>query len=152
MINVCPSCGRENVTSKHMTWCQAPKMVDTFQRSVNILLSWMSTTLIERGVIHMIRDYLLAQDTKTMTECTKAYQTHLVTLAESQDRLGWDYFVESRISREFLPVIEQSLSARKSQQTATNWCQKLVGHLLQITHKQWVFRNSQVHKKFQGCT
>ena len=100
----------------------------------------------------MIRNYLLAQDIKTMIECTKTYQTHLVTLAESQDRLGWDCFVEGRISTVFLQVTKQSLSAGKSQQTATNWCQKLVGHLLQITHKQWVFRNSQVHQKFQGCT
>ena len=100
----------------------------------------------------MIRDYLLGQDNKTMKECTKSYQTQLITLAELQDRLGWDCFVEGRISRVFLQVIKASLSARESQQTAKNWCQKLVGSLLQITHKQWVFRNSQVHKKFQGCT
>ena len=146
VINVCPSCGQENETSKHVTRCQAPKMVEIFKRSINTLLSWTSTTLIEISVIHMIRDYLLGQDNKRMQECTQVYQTRLINLAESQDRLGWDCFVEGRISRVFLRVVEASLSASGSQQTSTNWCQKLVGHLLQITHKQWIFRNSQVHK------
>ena len=64
------------------------------QHSVAELVAWMSTTPVSKALIRMVRDYLLAQDTKRMVDCVPTHTPDLLTLAEIQDRLGWDNFVE----------------------------------------------------------
>lgn len=71
-----------------------------------------------------------------------------------QDRLGWDNFVEGRISKVLLQVVSDSFDTSGSRSSPEAWCRKLICQLLQITHSQWIFRNSNVHlkKKLDGLT
>ena len=101
----------------------------------------------------MIEKYLLAQDTFTWTECLRGHSPLLSMLAEVQDKLGWDNFVAGRISNVFLEAVAPYLSNPRSCLTPAKWCQTLQSKLLQMTHKQWIFRNAHVHyKKLDGLT
>ena len=124
------------------------------KHSIDEIITWMSTSRVEAVFTTTVRKYLLGQDTCTMTECLGGGgSTILASAVDSQDRLGWDCFVEGRISKVFLEVVKPTLSDRCSRTTPERWCRTFIGKLLQLTHKQWLFRNSHVHyKKLEGLT
>jgi len=151
--NVCPSCGQNDEGSKHITRCQEEGRQQMLKHSVKELDDWMITTPVDAHLRTMITRFLLAQDSKTMKECVSGQSTILHTLAEVHDRLGWDNFVEGRISVLFLEAVKPELAGRLSRLTPERWCRTLVSKLLQLTHKQWLFRNSHVHyNKLEGLT
>ena len=113
----------------------------------------MVKTKVDSGLIEMVKTYLLAQDSRPMQDCVRGHSPTLTTLAISQDKLGWDCFIEGRISKLFLEAVTPALAARSRYLTPERWCRTLIGKLLQLTHKQWLFRNSHVHyKKLEGMT
>ena len=121
--------------------------------TVNHLTQWIVGTGVGSSMATMIRDYLLAQDTKTMVSCTPANEPALVEIATAQDILGWDSFVEGRITTNFLTAVKPALTGRRRRLKPKRWCQQFISKLLQITHKQWLYRNSDVHyKKLEGMT
>ena len=122
--------------------------------SVDDITSWMAKTRMEVPFTATVRAYLLGQDSCTMKECLAAGSSTILSAAvESQDQLGWDCFVEGRISKVFLEVVANSWSGRRVRQMPERWCRIFIGKLLQLTHKQWLFRNSHVHyKKLDGLT
>ena len=68
-------------------------------------------------LVDIIESYLLAQDTEIMTSgCINYTNLQYALLAEVQDRLGWDSFVEDRISTLFLEMVRPFLvhSCRRS--------------------------------------
>jgi hypothetical protein len=68
-------------------------------------------------------------------------------LSRIQDELGWDCFLEGRIPIKLIEVVKTSLSSRCS---ITKWGVSLIKAILSITHKQWLFRNADIHQKFDG--
>ena len=86
--NVCPSCGRTDESSKHITRCTDPGRRAMIKHSVIELTQWMSSTCVDRNLVSMVRKYLLAQASKTMMDCLSGDSTILATAAASQDRLG----------------------------------------------------------------
>ena len=78
----------------------------------------------------------------------------LESLAEVQDRLGWDNFIEGRISKVFLSYVQPSLSGqRRKCLSPQSWGTTFITHIISLTHKQGLFRNSHVNfKKLDGLT
>ena len=68
-------------------------------------------------------------------------------LAEMQDILGFQNLVEGRISFLYLTMRQWDITRRKLGKHAAHWCNGLILHLLQITHRQWSYRNQTVHYK-----
>ena len=102
----CPSCGKPGDTSTHVTRCEDPARVITFDRSVDALASWMEENKTEPNLLSMITTYLKERDNKmmqsvatTMQTCIPSYfgRERLAVLAQSQDRLGWDCMLKGRI-------------------------------------------------------
>ena len=121
--------------------------------SVTELDKWMASTHTNPHFRSMIRKYLLAQSSSTMVDCLNHHDPLLHTHASVQDRLGWDNFIEGRICTVFLTYITQELGGRRRCLRPARWCMLFVKQLLQLTHKQWLFRNSHVHyKKLDGLT
>ena len=98
--------------------------------------------------------YLLAQDTMQMKDCLSPTAPPILhTLASIQDRLGWDNFVGGRISTVFMAAVKPQLSSGKYKRSPEKWSATLSKKLLELTHKQWLFRNSHVHyEKSEGLT
>ena len=123
------------------------------KNSIDDLVRWMCTTPVEHNLVHMIEKYLLAQDTLTWSDCLRGNSPLLSVLADVQDKLGWDNFVAGRLSTVFLEAVSPYFTDPKARMNPTKWCQTLQSKLLQLTHKQWLFRNAHVHyKKLDGLT
>ena len=74
-------------------------------------------------------------------------------LAEVHNKLGWDDFVEGRISKLFMEVEKAGLDSHCSGMTSERWCTTLDSKLLQLTHKQWLFLNLHVYSnKLDGIS
>ena len=74
-------------------------------------------------------------------------------LAEEQDRLGWDNFVEGRIGKAFIRLVDSLMMdvTSRSRMSTIHWGKQLVTFLLQVIHSQWLVRNLHVHhKKLEG--
>ena len=123
------------------------------QLSVRTLTTWMTDTGVDVILIDMVEEYLLAQDSKRMVDCLHVENTSYQLLAESTDRLRWDSFVEGRISTVWLEVVKPQLLAGNTYLSPQRWGRQFIEQLLQLTHKQWIFRNSRLHyKKLDGLT
>ena len=61
------------------------------------------------------------------------------------DALGYVNMVEGRIPKLFLTARQQDISRRKLRKHAGHWCNGLILRLLQITHRQWTYRNGSIH-------
>ena len=152
--DVCPSCGKRGESVKHITRCQEEGRIVMLRASVKDLVDWLYEKDTHAQLVGMIEDYLLAQDGKTMLQCCRRRRYEV--LARTHDKLGWDNFLEGRISKLFLEAYRMdaedddgSISPYKVQA----WGRGLMEKLIRITHGQWIFRNSHVHfKKLEGLT
>ena len=75
-------------------------------------------------------------------------------LAIYHDKLGWDNFVEGRILVLYVDMMRYHYYVNPSRyKTAEWWAKGLIRRLLGITHRQWLYRNANVHiKKRDGKT
>ena len=97
----------------------------------------------------MLDEYMSAQGTKTLSSCISSKHSKYVLLAEVQDKMGWDNFVEGRISTLWLDTIAPFLK-QASRKSIHQWGKLFIDSLLSLTHKQWIFQNSKVHFKTDG--
>jgi hypothetical protein len=66
-------------------------------------------------------------------------------LARFHDRLGWDNFVEGRVSKLWLEVREAEIAVYNIRTTAESWTRRLIRRLLELTYRQWIYRNVMIH-------
>ncbi len=74
----------------------------------------METTPADAYLTHIVQTCLLAQDTKVMMDCMTIHSGNFLDLTDVQDRLGWDNFVEGRISKLFLSYVQSSIWVSES--------------------------------------
>ncbi len=109
----------------------------------------MNNTNITSKLADMIETYLLNQGWQTMAECTKPDSTYL-HLAISIDKLGWDCFVEGCIPISLINVIKPIFCCCTSRGSVKIWVTKFIKGLIGLTHKQWLYRNNNVHYVSEG--
>ena len=78
-----------------------------------------------------------------------SFGSKYLPLARIQDELGWDCFPEGRIPIALLKAVAPALPHRRS---ITKWGISFIKSLLSVTHRQWLFRNADVHHCFDGLT
>ncbi|EJK74979.1 hypothetical protein THAOC_03312, partial [Thalassiosira oceanica] len=71
-------------------------------------------------------------------------------LATAHDLLGWKNFVDGRIHKKFVEIQEEFIVSRPSNQqrsrkSSAKWASGLVDMIIRITHRQWLYRNEQLH-------
>jgi hypothetical protein len=74
----------------------------------------------------------------------------LSKLAEEQDLIGWDFFMEGKLSSRFRDIQLDYLLETPSMMTAFDWTSHFISHLLHITHGQWIYRNISRHHHIYG--
>ena len=159
LVDKCPSCGKPGDTSTHVTRCEDPARVITFDRSVDALALWMKEAETEPNLMTMVITYLKEMDEKTMRSVVDTMDVRLPTyftrerlnnLAKAQDILGWDCMLEGRIPKLFVLHQRSHLAHVQTRMTAKRWAKTLITKLLQMTHKQWLLRNAKIHIKRKG--
>jgi hypothetical protein len=103
----------------------------------------MQSTLQHQGVLQMVEDYLLSRNEKWMQDCTRVEEAGLHLLAIVSNRLHWDCFLEGCIAREWIVFVTPLLQGTRIRPVM--WGKTLITKLLNITHKQWLYRNSHMH-------
>ena len=71
-------------------------------------------------------------------------------LARYHDKLGWDNFLEGRFCTLYVELHRRHLRTASRWNLAESWAKELAVKLLQITHRQWLYRNATVHFTSEG--
>ena len=60
--------------------------------------------------------------------------------------------MEGRITALWLEYREEDIAAHNLKSSAASWGKGFICKLLELTHSQWVYRNTEVHHKVEGMT
>ncbi len=138
-------------TSKHLTQCKHVGRVQLFRESTQEVVTCLENANKDPILIDIIESYLHGQGTVTMESCVPLQSSYL-QMSQSQDRLGWDCFVEGCISVLLLECIHPLFVQWTPQKSLEKWGAQFLKTLLNLTHKQWIFWNADVHYKIDGLT
>ena len=144
--NICPACGKRGESVAHITVCKNKDRTSLYNSSVDDLNRWMSTNETDPTLHRIVVAYLRGRGSKDFSDLTNAQdhsKYHL--LAEYQDRLGWQNFIEGRFTSYLVHIQREYLRASSTWRTAESWASGLMDQLLRITHRQWLHRNARVH-------
>ena len=92
----------------------------------------------------MIEVYLLGQGQRSMEDITHIHSRFL-PVATAINNLGWDCFVEGQIPYLFIKTVQPMLRRYNPKGSVDLWGSKFMKSLISITHKQWLYRNSNIH-------
>ena len=70
-------------------------------------------------------------------------------MATLQDVIGWDAFLEGRVSVEFYALQQSHMVGADSMLSARDWMVHLIHKLLHTAHLQWIW-NTSVHDQQHG--
>jgi hypothetical protein len=129
-----------------MLHCQNSDRAALFASSINTLVEWLHKQQTDFELILLIKQYLLARGDRTMLSFCLPNSVYC-QLAHLHDQIGYDNFLEGWICKLFRSMRQWDISNRKLRKHAGHWCNGLVLHLLQITHRQWTYRCQTVHYK-----
>jgi hypothetical protein len=110
------------------------------------ILQWIEDQKTGLDLVVVIRSYLLARVTKSAISFLHP-NSSLRMAARLHNHLGWHNFVEGRICALWVEMRAQEIHTRGLQKGADFWERVLMQHLLQLTHRQWLYCNATVHMK-----
>jgi hypothetical protein len=150
VVDRCPNCGDSPEKANHMLHCRSSDRVAVFTSSVMKLSEWLHKQQTDFELNLLIKDYLLARGDRTLLSFCGPNSIYR-QLAHHHDQLGYDNFLEGRISKLFCSMRQLDISRRGLRKNAGHWCNGLVLHLLQITHRQWTYRCQTVNNSTRSC-
>ena len=120
-------------------------------QSIEGIMDILSDANVDQHLSDIIEAYLLAQGHRAMKDCIPllSLYNHVATAI---DNLGWDYFVEGRIPYVLIDTVKLMLRRYIPKGSVKLWGARFIKSLLSITHKQWLYRNSDVHHVIDGLS
>ena len=148
----CPSCGQPNEDMSHVTRCQEEGRAQMRTESAHVVAQWLLDTHMDEELVEGLMDYIIAGGTKQLVELLDDDSEYL-DYAREHDQLGWDCFLEGRISSSLLEIQRDCLHRSGAYMTIGKWSKQFIHHMLCVTHRQWTYRNARTHlKKVEGRT
>jgi hypothetical protein len=129
----------------HICRCRDPGCDSMFQVTVQDLCLWLENTLGERYISATIKMYHLAHGETLMIDCIHGVNPDLMAVARESDLLGWDSFLEGRITSLWLSMVLPMLRKSLHSLLPPSWGRQLINKLHNIVHKQWIYRNTCTH-------
>ncbi len=148
IVNKCPQCELKHENLKHLTRCRDPRQTKKINQDHH---GRMDKANVASELIDKIETYLLNQGRRTMVDCTLP-SSRFLPISIDIDNLGWDCFVEGRIPYSLIGTIKPMLFQYNPRGLVEKWGSNLIQSLLSLTHKQWLYRNSNVHYISEGPT
>ena len=150
--NRCMCCCRQGEDRLHITRCPDPGRSAMFNQTVEDLINWMKRSNGDIDLILVLQAYLKLRGKTPMRRiCSTTPRLH--TMARDFDRLGWVNFTEGRICNALFQVQMDWLSKTGSRWSISGWSVTFVSKVLDITHRQWLYRNARIHLKVaEGLT
>jgi len=120
-------------------------------QSIEGVMDILSDVNVDQHLSDIIEAYLLAQGRRTMKDCISSLSSYN-HVATAIDNLGWDCFVEGRIPYVLIDTVKPMLRRYIPKGSVELWGARFIKSLLSITHKQWLYRNSNVHHVIDGLS
>lgn len=103
-------------------------------------------------IVDCILTYLEHRGEMTMSSIANQMPL-FANIARDVDALGWDCLLEGRVPASLIDLQSFYLRKHKSWWKIQTWASQLIQHLLNITHRQWLYRNARIHlRKLEGMT
>ena len=144
--NKCPACRCNDESTVHITTCPDPGRLSLYDSLVAGVADWLRMNDTDPCMLRLIEAYLKGKGRTRMSDLVTPLtppKYHL--LAETQDRLGWQNFIEGRFALYYAALQREHLSNLEMWRTTDVWAKGIIEVLLRITHKQWLHRNALVH-------
>ena len=120
-----------------------------FVKSVQEIATWLESKRTDPVVVDLLRRYLLGRGAVRMQSLVGRH-SRFGLVAKIHDRLGWDNLVEGRLCSLWLQHREADIVRWNLRSTAESWATGLARRLLELTHRQWIYRNTEVHFVSEG--
>jgi hypothetical protein len=111
---------------------------------VTELQKWLNREHTKPAIAEALYKYILARGSLKFRD-VEGLPGELWRLAEEQDLIGWDNFMEGKISSQFEVIQHEHLLNAPTVMNASDWSKQFISKLLHITHGQWIYRNISRH-------
>jgi hypothetical protein len=146
----CP-CGTIHFeTAEHVLLCPEAGRVKAFLLCTSALKWWLDEVDTDPDLTDSIVEYVQRRGTVTMEEAISEAPLRFQPMALSQDKIGWRRFLEGMILKEIANIQLQYYAVNGSRMSLEKWCSGLITRLLEITHRQWLYRNYVVPDPVSG--
>ena len=143
-VDVCPNCGCHPERPQYIIFCRDPARSAVFDSSIDKLVEWLASQRTDALLTILLSEYLRHRGDVPMaslcTPCSDYYE-----LAEVVDSLGFRNLLEGRIPKLFYDARLADIKRWHLNKHAGHWCNGLILRLLQITYRQWTYRNGTVY-------
>jgi hypothetical protein len=145
-VDVCPNCGCQPERASHIVFCPDPARAQVFNSSVDKLVEWLASQRTAPELTILLSTYLRGRGNLRMSSlCSR--RSRYYQLATMVNELGFLNIMEGRIPSLFYSTRVDDIQRLRLRKHAGHWCNGLILQLLQMTHRQWTFRNGTVHLK-----
>ncbi len=103
-----------------------------FSTTVTALLEWMESTTCDRNLIDCIGEYLHTYGEVSMTTMT-SHLPYLGHWGGQYDILGWDNFLEGRISHSLFDLKTACMHDKQSKHHIRTWATQFIKRIL-VSH------------------
>ena len=143
----CPCCQLPDIIedTHHQIHCTNPERQQLWQDTLSNLSSWLDSHDCEPHLSITILTYLSNKGAIAFTQSTPPN----LSFSDIQDQIGWDNFIEGKITTEIRDIQHSYLCSISSRISIDKWIGTFISQLLHLIHSQWLFRNEIVHRKSQ---
>lgn len=146
----CPSCLVASENADHLCRCPNAERTQLLRDSTDALECWMETNNnTHHELRYWIPKYIMCRGQVKFADLGPMSPT-MLSIAESQDLIGWRNFMEGRISSKITTLQRKHLALSGSRLPVKSWSAKFISMVLHITHSQWIFRNFMLHDNALG--
>jgi hypothetical protein len=141
----CPCCNHEREDKTHLLTCPDPGCANAWNESLLGLEAWMQDTDTAPAIQSCFLQTLASrQPTQTFSSlCDHS----ILQAALAQDAIGWLHTTEGKISHQWHTIQAAHYISLNSTLCPRKWAAGLVTNLLNVTHAQWIHRNSILHER-----
>ena len=137
-------CNKTDEDTAHITRCRNKGRVQMFIQTTQELFKWIETAHGNVNLITALASYLKHRGRRSMRSIVRSCP-ELHEFARDHDKLGWDNFMEGRICKSLFQLQANTLMEESSKWTIKSWSGQFITRILNITHRQWLYRNARIH-------
>jgi hypothetical protein len=139
-ITHCLNCGVANENAAHLLHCPDAGRFSLFRQEALALKSWLQLDHTHPELVRLIPEYILGRGAVEFSSLP-IHSVDILRLAHQRDLIGWDHFMEGKITYHFAVVQHSHLSNGSNIMTSFDWSHHFISKLLHITHGQWIYCN-----------
>jgi hypothetical protein len=148
-VTSCPNCSSPKETAGHLLRCKDVGRTKLFKDTIISLEEWMESHYTDPRLARAVSLFLQHRGNRKFASFP-GLDRDLLELAHKQDAIGWDDFLEGKITKHFQVVQARHLPRCPTMLNASDWSKRFIDQLIHITQSQWIYRNISKHHATHG--